>query len=203
MEADQRLRPIRGRQQQQRAVHEVQHEADHPDGGEDRQPHQHAGDQVAPQGNRTWRSAGHQRRVLRAACALLGLGAHGAGRRRVAWPRRPSRGAGLDSLASFAAGLASLASALPSGLASALASLGLSLALGLRLVLVGARQIALVLLVGLEVGLVPAAALQAEHRRRHQLLQLALAAGRALLQRRIGDLLHDLRVELAAWHSYS
>src|SRR6185437_9562899 len=55
----------------------------------------------------------------------------------------------------------------------------------LRLLLVGADQVALVLPVGLEVGLVPAAALEAEHRGGHQLLQAALAARRALGERRV------------------
>src|SRR5689334_6423187 len=84
-----------------------------------------------------------------------------------------------------------------------LVGLGLGLAvlagLGvrLRLFLVGTDQVALLLLVGLKVGLVPAAALEAEHRRGHQLLQAALTARRALGQRRVGDLLHHLGVELA------
>src|SRR5205807_10196809 len=65
------------------------------------------------------------------------------------------------------------------------------------LFLLGAEDVALVLLVGLEIGLVPAAPLQAEHRRRHQLLQAALAARRTAAERGIGDLLHDLGVELA------
>src|SRR5690606_17066072 len=56
-------------------------------------------------------------------------------------------------------------------------------------------EVALLVLVGLEVGLVPAASLQAEHRCGHQLLQLVPAALGALLQRRVGDLLQylDLR----------
>src|SRR5205807_4246522 len=74
----------------------------------------------------------------------------------------------------------------------------LGLRFGLRLLLVGAREVALGFLVGLEVRLVPTAALEAEDRRRQQLLQRALAAGRALRERRIRDLLHHLHVELAA-----
>src|SRR5690606_11484757 len=64
-----------------------------------------------------------------------------------------------------------------------------------RLIPVG--EVALVLVVGLEIRLVPAAALQAEDGRGDELLHGAPAAGRALLQRGIADLLHDLRVELA------
>ena len=58
-------------------------------------------------------------------------------------------------------------------------------------------EIALAFLVRLEIGLVPAAALQAKHRRRHQPLQRLLLAARALAQRRVGDLLQSLDVELA------
>src|SRR5205807_8070514 len=73
-------------------------------------------------------------------------------------------------------------------------------AFGLRrsrgLLLLGAVQVALLLLVGLEVGLVPAASLETEHRRRHEFLQAALAARRTADERRIRDHLHDLHVEL-------
>src|SRR5690606_13622950 len=68
-------------------------------------------------------------------------------------------------------------------------------------------QVALLVLVGLEVGLVPAAALEAEHGRGHQLLQLVPAAFGAFLQWRVGDLLQhfDLRAAgrtlvLVEWH---
>src|SRR5262249_13723543 len=71
------------------------------------------------------------------------------------------------------------------------------LGLGLRLLLVGADEVALVLLVGLEVGFVPAGALQTEHGRRNQFLEATLATRRALAERRVGDLLHHLGVELA------
>src|SRR5690349_3273428 len=58
---------------------------------------------------------------------------------------------------------------------------GLGVGLGLRLLvgallLLGADQVALVFLVGLEVGLVPARALEAEHGCRDQLAQAILAA---------------------------
>src|SRR4029077_8785753 len=80
-------------------------------------------------------------------------------------------------------------------------SFGLALGFGLgfrfRLFLLRAGEVALVFLVGLEVRLVPAGALQAKDRRRDQLLQLLLAAGGALGQRFIADLLHHLEVELA------
>src|SRR5439155_20231929 len=65
------------------------------------------------------------------------------------------------------------------------------------LFLLGGDEVALALLIGLEVGLVPATPFQAEHRRRHELLQAALAARRTPAERGIGDLLHDLGVELA------
>src|SRR5688572_22031383 len=50
-------------------------------------------------------------------------------------------------------------------------------------------EVALAFLVRLEIGLVPAAALEAEHRRRDQPLHRLLLAARALPYRRIGDLL--------------
>ncbi len=80
-----------------------------------------------------------------------------------------------------------------SALVSLLSAAGLAV-LGLvgRLVAVG--DVALVLALALEVGLVPAAALQAEHRGRDQLLQRRLLAARALLQRLIGNLLQGLDV---------
>src|SRR6516164_6341022 len=70
-------------------------------------------------------------------------------------------------------------------------------ALRLGLLLLRAVEVAPVLLVRLEVGLVPAAALEAEHGYRKQLLQGALAAGGTAAERRIADLLHDLGVVLA------
>src|SRR6516164_5074281 len=75
--------------------------------------------------------------------------------------------------------------------------LSFSLAVRLGFLFLRAMEIAPVLLVRLEVGLVPAAAFQAEHRYRDELLQSALAAGRAAGERRIADLLHDLGVVLA------
>src|SRR6516162_11812485 len=70
-------------------------------------------------------------------------------------------------------------------------------ALRLGLLLLRAVEVAPVLLVRLEVGLVPAAALEAEHGYGKQLLQGALAAGGTAAERRIADLLHDLGVVLA------
>src|SRR5215831_3237405 len=75
--------------------------------------------------------------------------------------------------------------------------LRLGLAFGLGFLFLGAVEIAPVLLVRLEVGLVPAAAFQAEHRYRDELLQGALATGRTAREWRIADLLHDLGVVLA------
>src|SRR6185312_2245986 len=46
---NQRLRPVRRGKQQEGPVHDVQQEADHPDGGQNRQPHEHPCDQVAAQ----------------------------------------------------------------------------------------------------------------------------------------------------------
>jgi hypothetical protein len=69
--------------------------------------------------------------------------------------------------------------------------------LGLLRRLVAVGEIALVLVLGLEVGLVPAGALQAEHRCGHQFLQRRLLAARAVAQRLIGNFLQDLDVELA------
>src|SRR5258708_34139560 len=54
-------------------------------------------------------------------------------------------------------------------------------------------QIALVLLVALEIGFVPAAALEPEHGGRHQPGQLRLTAMRAFLEQRIADFLHGLQ----------
>src|SRR6185295_3229014 len=53
----------------------------------------------------------------------------------------------------------------------------------------GACEIALAFLVRFEIGFVPATALQAKHRRGHQLLERLLLAAGTLLQRRLGDLL--------------
>src|SRR6185436_12229630 len=50
----------------------------------------------------------------------------------------------------------------------------------------GAREIALAFLVRFEIGFVPASALQAKHRRGHQLLERLLLAAGTLLQRRLG-----------------
>src|SRR5690606_5267009 len=57
------------------------------------------------------------------------------------------------------------------------------------------HQVALVVLVRLEIGLVPAASLQAEDGRGYQLLQLVLATFRTFAKRRVGDFLQhfDLR----------
>src|SRR5262245_60965986 len=84
--------------------------------------------------------------------------------------------------------------------------LAVFLARGLDVVLLGARlflvrtvQVALVFLVRLEIGFVPARALQPEHRRGHQLLQALLAAVRTLGQRLVGDLLQHLFVIAAVW----
>ncbi len=60
-----------------------------------------------------------------------------------------------------------------------------------------AGQVALALLVRLEIGLVPAAAREAEHRRRHQAQQRVLAAFGALPQRLVGELLQRLQVVVA------
>src|SRR5262245_58085957 len=58
-------------------------------------------------------------------------------------------------------------------------------------------DIALLLAVGLEVGLVPAAALEAEHRRRDQPLERRLLAARAFAQGFVGTLLKRFDIELA------
>src|SRR5690242_18853040 len=55
-------------------------------------------------------------------------------------------------------------------------------------------QVALLVAVALEVGLVPAGALQPEHRRGDQATQRELPALRALAQRRIADLLQRLEL---------
>src|SRR6185437_8254737 len=74
-----------------------------------------------------------------------------------------------------------------------------ALGLRLRLFLLRADQVAFGLLVRLEVGLVPARALQAEYRHRDQLLEGTFAAGGATGERRIADLLHHLGVVLAGF----
>ena len=60
-----------------RAVHDVEHEAHHPDGDEDRQPHEHACDHVAAQGDPpAWRVASatrRQRRALRTGLRRFGF----------------------------------------------------------------------------------------------------------------------------------
>src|ERR1700733_5378962 len=126
----------------------------------------------AAPGRHTDRPARRARRGLRLGCLVL--------RRRAV----------LAVLAVFRRGLRLLAL----GLAFALA---FGLALGLGLVFLAAEQITFALLVGFEVRLVPARALEAEHRRRHQLLQRAFAAGRALTERCVADFLHYLGVVLA------
>src|SRR5690606_14355474 len=70
-------------------------------------------------------------------------------------------------------------------------------------------QVALLLLVGLEVRLVPAAALQTERRRRHQPLQGRLLALRAILQWLVRQLLQGVELMAAVpaavfvdWHDY-
>ena len=68
-------------------------------------------------------------------------------------------------------------------------------ATGLRLRPIG--KVLLVVLIALEVGLVPSGALEPEHGRRHQALQLRLAAIRAFLQRHVIDFLHGLEVMAA------
>src|SRR5688572_7140193 len=77
--------------------------------------------------------------------------------------------------------------------------LGLSLGFGLGLFLLGAGQVALVFLVRLEVGLVPAGSLEPEHGRGHQLAQAILAAARAFFQWFVSDLLQHLFTVTAVW----
>src|SRR5262252_5701176 len=72
------------------------------------------------------------------------------------------------------------------------------LALGLGLLFLRPVQVAPVFLVRLEVGLVPAAAFEAEHGHGNQLLQGALTARGTACEWRIADLLHDLGVVLAS-----
>src|SRR6185312_7787631 len=67
-----------------------------------------------------------------------------------------------------------------------------------RLRLLALGEVAFTFVVRFEVGLVPAAALEAKHRRGHELLHRPLAARGTLPERRIADLLHHLGVELAA-----
>src|SRR5580700_408539 len=129
----------------------------------------------AAPGRHADRPARRARRGLRLGCLVL---------------RRRAVLAVLTVLAVFHRGLRLLAL----GLAFALA---FGLALGLGLVFLAAEQITFALLVGFEVRLVPARALEAEHRRRHQLLQRAFAAGRALTERCVADFLHYLGVVLA------
>src|SRR5688572_24019360 len=64
-----------------------------------------------------------------------------------------------------------------------------------RLLAVG--EIALALVVALEVGLVPTGTFQTKHRGGDQFLELRLFAARAVAQRLIGNFLQDLDVELA------
>ena len=80
----------------------------------------------------------------------------------------------------------------------------------LGLFLVGAREVALVFLVALEVRFVPARALQPEHGRGHELLEPLLAAAWALRERLVVDLLQHFFVVAAVWtfvfverHGYS
>src|SRR5215831_5271385 len=75
--------------------------------------------------------------------------------------------------------------------------LRIRLALRLGLLFFRTVEVAPVLLVRLEVGLVPTAALEAKHGHGNQLLQGALAARGTACEWCIADLLHDLGVVLA------
>ena len=145
--------------------------------------------------------AGHQ---VTAASARSKPGLH-----RVRPCASPRRLRGRTSTRTCAAGLLSARPWAPASLRAwprpwlrALAS-GFGFGLGLGFAFSRFHQVALVVLVGLEVGFVPAAALEAEHGRGHQLLQLALAAGRALSSGRVADLLQDLDLWPQARHWYS
>src|SRR5690349_22243412 len=108
--------------------------------------------------------------------------------------RSGSLGLGLRSalggLVGLGGGLGPAARLVAAGGGAGLACRGF---LGARLF----RDVALV--AGLEVGLVPAAAAQAEAGSRHLLGQLGLATFRALLRRRIRDLVHDLGLVTAGF----
>ena len=123
-------------------------------------------------------------------------------------PRLAFSAAGLagslfSGLAASGFAASGFASVLASALASVLASLlGSSLSAPARLRLFSLSR--------LEVGFVPARALQPEHRRGHELLQPLLAAVRALRERLVGDLLQYFFVVAAVWtfvfverHGYS
>src|SRR6185295_9913225 len=124
-------------------------------------------------------------------CALGGLGlglAAGFGRAR----RGPGRRFSRRRLAACRSGRGLLVSVLVGRLGSfgrlrfVVGGLVARRALGRFL---AGGEIALAFLVRFEIGFVPAAALQAKHRRGDQFLERLLLAARTLLQRRIGDFL--------------
>ncbi len=114
--------------------------------------------------------------------------------------------AGLAGLLAGLVDLAALGLAVSAGLLSTLPSVALVSAAGpVSLGLVSGASSAparlrLDSLSDLKSGFVPAAALEAEHRRRNQLLHGRLAAGGTLLQRRVADLA-SAPCRTCSWHT--
>src|SRR6202789_2982901 len=139
----------------------------------------------------TSRLRGLRRRLVRRFVGRLVLG------RRVLGPG-PLRTLGLLAVGFLALGFLALAVRACAGRILPAVFRGLLAPILGRVQLWPVGQVALVVLIALEIGLIPAAALEPKHRRRHQPLQLRLAAMGTLFQRRIADFLHGLQIVAAA-----